>query len=348
MDEGVRDLDSVVVLIVFLDAKEDLIGVLDGRFVDFDGLEAALQSGILLDVPTVFVERRGTDDLDLTAGQSGFHDVRGIHVAFGIARAHEVVDLVDEEDDVALRLDFVDEPLHTAFELTAELGARHESGEVQKVDLLVGEFRRHFPVRDAFREPFGDGGLTDAGFTDETGVVLRTSAEDLDGAVDLLVSADDVVEFPIAGSRSQVGAVEAEEPALLVFALVAVLPTAAGPGLCVRLRCLRFLRDEVHRLRILELVRHIRVSECAKERLQRRHRRGPTLFEVVIGVETEHGVHLFGDGVHVVGGNAHVVHEVLHGTDVHFHGAFDAVAFRLVLRVVHFRDEDDCGVFLAF
>ncbi len=258
------------------------------------------------------------------------------------------MDLVDEEDDVALRLDFVDEPLHTAFELAAELGARHESGEVQKVDLLVGEFRRHFPVRDPFCEPFGDGGLTDTGFTDETGVVLRTSAEDLDGTVDLLVSADDVVEFPVPGSRGQIGAVEAEETALLVFSLVAVLPTAAGPGLCVRLIGLGILRDEVHRLRVLELIRHIRVAESAKERLQRRHRRGPTLFEVVVRVETEHGVHLFGDGVHVVGGNAHIVHEVLHGTDVHFHGAFDAVTFGLVLRVIHFRDEDDCWVFLAF
>ena len=102
VDQGVRDLHAVVVFVVFLDAQEDLVGVLDGRFFDFDGLEPTLERGILFDVPTVFVERRGTDDLDLAAGQSGFHDVGSIHVAFGIARAHEVMDLVDEQDDVAL------------------------------------------------------------------------------------------------------------------------------------------------------------------------------------------------------------------------------------------------------
>ena len=235
-----------------------------------------------------------------------------------------------------------------AFELTAELGARHKRGEVQQMDLLVGQFGRHFPVRDPFREPFGDGRLTDAGFTDETGVVLRTSAEDLDGPVDLLLPADDVVEFPVAGPRSKVGTVETEEPAFLVFALVPVFAVTAGAGLRLRLFGFRGVRDGVHRLRVLERVGHIRVAERAEQRLQRRHRRGPTLFEVVVGVETEHGVHLFGDGVHVVGGNAHVVHEVLHGADVHFHGAFDAVAFRFVLGVVHLGDEDYRGVLFAF
>ena len=258
------------------------------------------------------------------------------------------MDLVDEQDDVPLRLDLVDEPFDTALELAAELGARHECGEVQKMDLLVGQFGRHFPVRDPFREPFGDGRLTDAGFTDETGVVLGTPAEDLDGPVDLLLPADDVVEFPFAGPRREVGAVEAEEAAFLVFALVPVPAVTAGAGLRLGLFAFRGLREDVHRLRVLERVCHIGITERAEQRLQRRHRRGPTLFEVVIGVETEHGVHLFGDGVHVVGRNAHVVHEVLHGPDVHFHGAFDAVAFRFVLGVVHLRDEDYRGVLFAF
>ena len=142
------------------------------------------------------------------------------------------------------------------------------------MDLLVGQFGRHFPVRDPFREPFGDGRLTDAGFTDETGVVLRTSAEDLDGPVDLLLPADDVVEFPVAGPRSKVGTVETEEPAFLVFALVPVFAVTAGAGLRLRLFGFRGVRDGVHRLRVLERVGHIRVAERAEQRLQRRHRRG--------------------------------------------------------------------------
>ena len=68
-----------------------------------DGLEAALQGGVLLDVLAVLGEGGGADDLDLAPGEGGLEDVGGVHAALGVARADDVVHLVDDEDDVAQR-----------------------------------------------------------------------------------------------------------------------------------------------------------------------------------------------------------------------------------------------------
>jgi hypothetical protein len=133
----------MVVLVIMLDALEDLDGVRDGGLVHRDGLEAALQSGVLFDVLAVFAEGGGADDLDLAPGQGGLEDVGGVHAALGVSRAHDVVHLVDDEDDVALLAYLLDKALHAALELAAELGAGHEGREVQQVDLLVPQLIRH-------------------------------------------------------------------------------------------------------------------------------------------------------------------------------------------------------------
>ena len=49
-------------------------------------------------------------------------------------------------------------------------------------------------------ETFGDGGLSGAGFADEHRIVLGASRKDLEHPANLLVSADDWVEFAISGT----------------------------------------------------------------------------------------------------------------------------------------------------
>ena len=84
-------------------AAEDGNGVFDRRLVDQNGLEAALESGVLFDVLAVFVERGRADAVQLAAGQHGLQQVAGVHGAFGLARADDGVQLVDEQDDLCPR-----------------------------------------------------------------------------------------------------------------------------------------------------------------------------------------------------------------------------------------------------
>ena len=64
------------------------------------GLEAALQRRVLLDVLAVFVQGGRADAAQLAAREHRLEHVGGVHRAFGLARADEGVQLVDEEDDL--------------------------------------------------------------------------------------------------------------------------------------------------------------------------------------------------------------------------------------------------------
>ena len=102
---------------------EDGDRLLDRRLADEDGLEAALEGGVLLDVLAVLVERRRAHALQLAAGEHRLHHVGGVDGALGGAGAHDGVQLVDEEHHVLGALDLVERALEALLELAAVLGA---------------------------------------------------------------------------------------------------------------------------------------------------------------------------------------------------------------------------------
>ena len=108
------------------------------------------------------------------------------------------MDLVDEQDDVARGLHLADQPLHAAFELAAELRARHKAGEVQQIYLPVLQARGHLARGDAQRNALGNGRFAHARLADEAGVVLLAAREYLDGAVYLPVAPDNCVQPAVA------------------------------------------------------------------------------------------------------------------------------------------------------
>jgi hypothetical protein len=83
---------------------QHLDGLLDRRLFDIDRREAPLQGAIALDVLAVLVQRRGADAAQLAARQRRLHHVGGVDGALRRPRAHHGVQLVDEEDDLALGL----------------------------------------------------------------------------------------------------------------------------------------------------------------------------------------------------------------------------------------------------
>ena len=143
-----------MLLVAVADAEQDLDGLLDRGLLDHDRLEAALQGGVTLDVLAVLVEGRGTDALQLAAGQRRLEDVGGVDGAFRGARTDERVQLVDEQHRVAGAAQLLDDLLEPLLELAAVLGARHERPDVEGQDALVGErLRARRPRRCAGRGP---------------------------------------------------------------------------------------------------------------------------------------------------------------------------------------------------
>ena len=182
--------------------------LLDRRLVDEDRLEAPLEGGVLLDVLAVLVERRRADRVQLAAGEHRLEQVGGVHRALGRAGADDRVQLVDEQDDLALGvLDLLEDGLEPLLELAAELGAGDERAEVERDDALVLEALGHVAADDALGEALDDGRLADAGLADEDRVVLGPARQDLDDAADLLVAADDRIELARPRLGGQVAAV---------------------------------------------------------------------------------------------------------------------------------------------
>ena len=152
----------------------------------------------------VLVERRGADRLQLTAGEHRLEDRRRVDRAFGRTGADERVQLVDEQDDVAAGADLLQHLLQALFEVAAVARARDQRAEVERVELLGVQRLGHGALDDALREPLDDGGLADAGLTDQHRVVLGAPAEHLHHALDLALAPDDRVELLLARELGEV------------------------------------------------------------------------------------------------------------------------------------------------
>ena len=123
------------------------------RLVDEDGLEPALERGVLLDVLAVLVERGGADHVQLAAGEHRLEHVAGVHGTLGRAGADHRVELVHEQQDAAFgRLDLVEHGLEPLLELAPVLGAGHQRAHVEGEDGLVAEALRHVAAHDALGE----------------------------------------------------------------------------------------------------------------------------------------------------------------------------------------------------
>src|SRR5690606_9834069 len=151
-DRRVRNLDAVVHFVAFLQTAQDGDRIFDVRLIDQHLLEAAFQRGVLLHVFAVFVERRGTDAVQLAACQRGLQHVAGVHGAFRLAGAHHGVQLVDEQDDLAfLFREVAQDGFEPFFEFAAKRRTGDERAHVQGRAALAAQVFGDSVVDDALR-----------------------------------------------------------------------------------------------------------------------------------------------------------------------------------------------------
>ena len=149
--------------------------------------------------------------VQLAARQHRLEHVGRVHRALGGAGADHGVELVDEQDDLALRVgDLLQDRLQPLFELAAVLRPGDERAHVEGDDAFVLQAFRHVAADDAAGQPFDDRGLADAGLADEDRIVLRPAREHLDHAADFLVAANHRIELAAAGQLGEVAAVALE------------------------------------------------------------------------------------------------------------------------------------------
>ena len=198
----------------------DCVG--DAGRLDHDRLEPAFERGILFDALAVFVERGRADALEFAAGKRGLDDVRGVHGALGSARSDERVEFVDEEDGLFGGAHLVENGLDAFLELAAVFCPGDHQRQVEHDEASAVQELRHVVRGDLPRQSLDDRGLAHARLADEHGIVLRTAAEDLDDAFDLVVTSDDRVELVFLRQRGQVAPERVQRGVIAPVIVVAV------------------------------------------------------------------------------------------------------------------------------
>ena len=214
---GVLDAHAVVHLVALLEPAQDRDGVGHRRLAHVDGLEAPLERGVLLDAGAVLVERRRADGAQLAAREHRLQQVGRVDGALGLAGADDRVQLVDEEDHLAVgRRDVAEHGLQALLELAAVLGAGEQRAEIERPHALALEALGDVARDDALGEALDDRRLADARLADQDRVVLRAAREHLDDAAHLVVTADHRVELAGLGERRQVAPVLRERAVALL------------------------------------------------------------------------------------------------------------------------------------
>ena len=83
-------------------------------------IQVHLQRGVFLNKTAVFVQRCRPQYPDLSARQRRFQDIRRIHGALSVAGAHDIMEFINHQNDIAQLFGLVHNTLHAALELAAE------------------------------------------------------------------------------------------------------------------------------------------------------------------------------------------------------------------------------------
>ncbi len=162
-----------MLFVFFLQAAQDRDRVLNGRLIYEHRLETTGKGRILFHVLAIFIQRGGANAVQFTSGKGGLQQIGRIHGAIGLAGTDQRVHLVDEQNNAAIfRLHFVQDRLQALLELAAILRASDQRTHIQRHKLLVFKAFGHIAIDDAQRKTFGNRRFTDAGFTDQHGIVL--------------------------------------------------------------------------------------------------------------------------------------------------------------------------------
>ena len=177
---------------------EDLQRVERRQLTDIHPLEPALQGRVAAHPAHVLVFGRRPDHAKIAAHQRRLEHVAGVH-----GRAHrrpladQVVQLVDEQDDVASGRHTVDQTRDPRFVLPTVRGSAQERDVIEGENAHIPERQRNGTRDDPLRESFDDRGLAHTGAADERGIVLAVAQQNVDDARDLRIPAADGIEPPI-------------------------------------------------------------------------------------------------------------------------------------------------------
>ena len=146
--------------------------------------------------------------MQLAPSQHGLQQVACVNAALGLSCAHNGVQFIDEQDDLALGLlHLVQHGFQPFLKLAPVLGTRNQRAHIQRENGLVLQLFGDVLLHDSLGKSLGNGGFAHAGFADENGVVLRLPGQNADNVPDFLIPADHRIHLLLSCPLDQVSAV---------------------------------------------------------------------------------------------------------------------------------------------
>ena len=163
--------------------------------------------------------------MQFSSGQLRLQQVARIHGTFRTTCTDDIMDFIDKQDNPAFGFfHFIEHSLQTFLKLAPEFGARNQSSHIQCENGLVFQSLRHIAVENSLCQSFHHCSFTNPRLTDEHRIILRSSAQNLDGMTNLCVTADDRVQLSLSGHFHQI-------PAVLVQCVIVLFRVLAGDTL---------------------------------------------------------------------------------------------------------------------
>ena len=195
----------MVVLVTLLDTTKNADGIYLVWLIHHHSLESTFQRLILLEVLLILVEGSGTDGSQFTTSQGRLQNVGCIHGTFATASTYQGMNLIDEEDNLAVGIGYLlDDALQTLLELTLVFGTGNQCTHIERIKLLVLQILRYVATDDTLCKSLNDSGFTCTRLTDKDRVVLGSARENLKNSSDFLITTDNRVELAAASLFYQV------------------------------------------------------------------------------------------------------------------------------------------------
>ena len=273
-----------------LDATENGNRFLFAGLVNLHGLETAFQGGIFLDVLAVFLRGGGTDAVQLTTGEFRLEHVAQVHGSFRLARTHDSVDFIDEQQGIAVFFKGVQHGFQAFLEITAVFCTRHQGRQIQRKQLLALQGVGHIAAVNTLGKAFHNGGLTHARFTDQARVVFRLSAKNQDDAADFLFTANHRRKLSVGSHFHEFAAVQFQRR--LFLGIGGTRKRVRQPSFHdfhAAQRVFKNLRESTVTRELHQGHEHVARSHHAVHLTRRLHRGAQNAVQVVIGFHV--GVH---------------------------------------------------------
>ena len=222
----------MVLLIFFLDSIQNTDSFFLCGFFHIDRLKTPLQRCILFNVLPVFRYGGGTNHLNLTPCKRRLQNIGGVDCSLCTAGTDDSVQFIQKQDHISVFCHLTDYLLDSLFKLAAILTSCHHPGQIQCQHPLILDRSRNPAFDNTHRKPLYHCRFTHTGFTDEAGIILGSSTQNLYQTQNLFLSSDTGIQLPLSCHGCQVSAVLAQGtvfpfalvlPAQILFIKIAVL-----------------------------------------------------------------------------------------------------------------------------